>query len=94
MSDAPFYSDEDDEESGDSDEDSEDEEEERKKKKKKQGRKKGYVMDGDHRLLLRNCKPLLQSRNSSVRDHVTWIPAFIAPPLSRLSWQWPSCTIT
>lgn len=29
--------------------------------------KKSYVMDPDHRLLLRNCKPLLQSRNSAVR---------------------------
>lgn len=28
--------------------------------------KKSYVMDPDHRLLLRNCKPLLQSRNSAV----------------------------
>ena len=26
-----------------------------------------YVMDTDHRLLLRSAKPLLQSRNASVR---------------------------
>ena len=28
--------------------------------------KKPYVMDSDHRLLLRSVKPLLQSRNSAV----------------------------
>jgi AP-3 complex subunit beta len=28
--------------------------------------KKTYLMDSDHRLLLRCCKPLLQSRNSGV----------------------------
>lgn len=27
---------------------------------------KAYVMDPDHRLLLRNTKPLLQSRNTAV----------------------------
>ena len=56
MEDAPFYSDSD--ESKD-----EDEEEEDKKKKPK---KKPYTMDSDHRMLLRNSKPLLQSRNASV----------------------------
>ena len=70
VSDAPFYSDED--KAEDSSSDSEDEEEEdsaeeskagRKKKKRK---KKPYVMDPDHRLLLRNCKPLLQSRSAAV----------------------------
>ncbi|KAG1662788.1 AP-3 complex subunit beta-1 [Nymphon striatum] len=29
-------------------------------------KKKPYIMDPDHRLLLRNCKPLLQSRNAAV----------------------------
>lgn len=29
-------------------------------------KKKTYVMDPDHRLLLRSCKPLLQSRNAAV----------------------------
>lgn len=28
--------------------------------------KKPYIMDADHRLLLRSVKPLLQSRNASV----------------------------
>jgi len=30
---------------------------------------KTYVMDPDHRLLLRNTKPLLQSRNTAVSTH-------------------------
>ena len=29
-------------------------------------KKKVYVMDADHRLLLKTCKPLLNSRNGSV----------------------------
>ena len=29
-------------------------------------KKKPYVMDQDHRLLLKTCKPLLNSRNGSV----------------------------
>lgn len=29
-------------------------------------RKKPYTMDPDHRLLIRNTKPLLQSRNAAV----------------------------
>lgn len=32
-------------------------------------KRKPYVMDPDHRLLLRNTKPLLQSRNAAVRPH-------------------------
>lgn len=59
MADAPFYSDE---EGSKSEEDSNEEEEEEKKKPKK----KPYVMDSDHRLLLRNAKPLLQSRSAAV----------------------------
>ena len=39
-----------------------DDEDDRKKKQKK----KPYVMDSDHRLLLRVTKPLLQSRNAAV----------------------------
>lgn len=31
--------------------------------------RKPYVMDPDHRLLLRNIKPLLQSRNTAVSTH-------------------------
>ncbi len=34
--------------------------------KKSQTEAKPYVMDPDHRLLLRNTKPLLQSRNTAV----------------------------
>ena len=63
---AGFYSDEDkDSDESDSDEDEEDEDGEKKKKKKKP-KKKPYVMDQDHRLLLRNCRPLLQSRSAAV----------------------------
>ena len=29
---------------------------------------KGYTMDADHRLLLKSCQPLLQSRNSAVSN--------------------------
>lgn len=67
MSDAPFYSDEDEEDS-DSDSDDEESGEEGRgdKKKKKKHKKKPYVMDPDHRLLLRNSKPLLQSRSAAV----------------------------
>ena len=68
MSDAPFYSEEEEEEESESEEDSNEEEEEKEKKKKKPPKKKPYVMDPDHRLLLRNCKPLLQSRNAAVSD--------------------------
>lgn len=35
-------------------------------KEKDQKVKKLYAMDPDHRLLLRNTKPLLQSRNAAV----------------------------
>ena len=34
--------------------------------KAKKPKKKPYTMDADHRLLLRNAKPLLQSRNAAV----------------------------
>lgn len=29
---------------------------------------KAYTMDADHRLLLKSCQPLLQSRNSAVSN--------------------------
>lgn len=45
-----------------SDEDKESEEEEESTEPKK----KPYIMDPDHRLLLRNTKPLLNSRNAAV----------------------------
>uniref|UniRef100_A0A8C9ZVD0 AP-3 complex subunit beta n=1 Tax=Sander lucioperca TaxID=283035 RepID=A0A8C9ZVD0_SANLU len=52
-----------------SDEDEDEEEEEEKDKKAEapaMAKRKPYVMDPDHRLLLRNTKPLLQSRNAAV----------------------------
>lgn len=36
--------------------------------KKEQTQTKAYIMDPDHRLLLRNTKPLLQSRNTAVSE--------------------------
>lgn len=36
--------------------------------KKEQTQAKPYIMDPDHRLLLRNTKPLLQSRNTAVSE--------------------------
>ncbi|XP_064413648.1 AP-3 complex subunit beta-1 isoform X1 [Latimeria chalumnae] len=41
--------------------------------------KKPYVMDPDHRLLLRNTKPLLQSRNSAVVMAVAQLHWHLAP---------------
>lgn len=51
-----------------SEEDEDDEEEEKEKKSEAAAlaKRKPYVMDPDHRLLLRNTKPLLQSRNAAV----------------------------
>ena len=61
VEDAPFYEEDEDKSS---DEKGSDEEEGKKDTKPK---KPHYVMDSDHRLLLKNCKPLLQSRNAAVR---------------------------
>uniref|UniRef100_A0A8C3TWM5 AP-3 complex subunit beta n=1 Tax=Catharus ustulatus TaxID=91951 RepID=A0A8C3TWM5_CATUS len=49
---------------------------------------KPYVMDPDHRLLLRNTKPLLQSRNAAVRPSLPPCssPRWIPPPY----WWYPS----
>lgn len=47
--------------------DDEDDDDETKDKKENDV----YIMDPDHRLLLRNCKPLLQSRNASVSTSST-----------------------
>ncbi|KXJ22678.1 AP-3 complex subunit beta-2 [Exaiptasia diaphana] len=44
----------------------EDEDKDEDEEQKKKDQKSIYIMDPDHRLLLRNCKPLLQSRNASV----------------------------
>lgn len=40
--------------------------------KKEQMQAKPYIMDPDHRLLLRNTKPLLQSRNTAVSELDTY----------------------
>lgn len=40
---------------------------------------KTFTMDSDHRLLLRNCKPLLQSRNAAVVMGVAQLFHHIAP---------------
>lgn len=41
--------------------------------------KKTYTMDPDHRLLLRNCKPLLQSRNAAVVMAVAQLYYYLSP---------------
>jgi len=61
---AAFYPESESEES--SSEEGENDDEKVKKKKKKVT----YTMDPDHRLLLKNAKPLLQSRNSAVRHQL------------------------
>lgn len=78
MREAAFYSDEDhttttEDESHD---ESHDEEEESHDKKKK---RKPYIMDADHRLLLKNCRPLLQSRNAAVVMAVAQLYHHISP---------------
>lgn len=50
----------------DEDEDEDEEEKEKKADTLAMAKRKPYVMDPDHRLLLRNTKPLLQSRNAAV----------------------------
>ncbi|XP_056874557.1 AP-3 complex subunit beta-1 isoform X1 [Takifugu flavidus] len=47
--------------------------------KKEQAQNKPYVMDPDHRLLLRNTKPLLQSRNTAVVLAVAQLYWHLAP---------------
>ncbi|KDR14139.1 AP-3 complex subunit beta-1 [Zootermopsis nevadensis] len=66
----PFYDDEDDDDAdeGDSEE-----------QKKEEKTKKTYTLDHDHRLLLRNTKPLLQSRNASVVMGVAQLYHHLAP---------------
>ena len=56
----PFY------ESSGKEDDGEDEGEEGKGDGKQEPKKAPYIMDPDHRLLLRQAKPLLNSRNSAV----------------------------
>ncbi|XP_029910158.1 AP-3 complex subunit beta-2 isoform X3 [Myripristis murdjan] len=62
--------------------DEEDEDEEDKEKKAEaaaMAKRKPYVMDPDHRLLLRNTKPLLQSRNAAVVMAVAQLYFHLAP---------------
>lgn len=40
-------------------------------------KKKPYIMDPDHRLLLRQAKPLLNSRNASVGHHFEFVNLLI-----------------
>ncbi|XP_067357001.1 AP-3 complex subunit beta-2 isoform X12 [Channa argus] len=59
-----------------------DEDEEEKEKKAEpaaMAKRKPYVMDPDHRLLLRNTKPLLQSRNAAVVMAVAQLYFHLAP---------------
>ena len=62
--DKPFYESSEKDSSEDDSEDSDD------KDKPSVPKKPVYVMDPDHRLLLRQSKPLLNSRNSAVRKFV------------------------
>jgi len=80
LEDAPFYSNsEESDTEGEEEEEEEEEGEGGKKKKPKKKKKKPYVMDSDHRMLLRNSKPLLQSRNASVVMAVAQLYHHIAP---------------
>lgn len=85
LADAPFYSDEDKGSDEDDDEESEEDSDGGEgKKKKKSPKKKPYVMDADHRLLLRNCKPLLQSRNASV----SWLLKYVIVHVLVPEWSY------
>ncbi|KAM6970147.1 AP-3 complex subunit beta-2 [Aplochiton taeniatus] len=69
---------------GSDDEDEEDDEEDEEEKEKRaqaaaMAKRKPYVMDPDHRLLLRNTKPLLQSRNAAVVMAVAQLYFHLAP---------------
>lgn len=52
-------------------------------------KRKPYVMDPDHRLLLRNTKPLLQSRNAAVRPSLPPLPrdTIRSPPQVSISLE-------
>uniref|UniRef100_A0A8C5BX98 AP-3 complex subunit beta n=1 Tax=Gadus morhua TaxID=8049 RepID=A0A8C5BX98_GADMO len=56
-----------------------DEDEDEDKKDEALSKRKPYVMDPDHRLLLRNTKPLLQSRNAAVVMAVAQLYFHLAP---------------
>uniref|UniRef100_A0A3P8UQS3 AP-3 complex subunit beta n=1 Tax=Cynoglossus semilaevis TaxID=244447 RepID=A0A3P8UQS3_CYNSE len=59
--------------------DDEEEEKEKKSEAAALAKRKPYVMDPDHRLLLRNTKPLLQSRNAAVVMAVAQLYFHLAP---------------
>uniref|UniRef100_A0A665VK75 AP-3 complex subunit beta n=1 Tax=Echeneis naucrates TaxID=173247 RepID=A0A665VK75_ECHNA len=61
------------------DEDEDEEEKEKKAEAMAMAKRKPYVMDPDHRLLLRNTKPLLQSRNAAVVMAVAQLYFHLAP---------------
>ncbi|XP_043981401.1 AP-3 complex subunit beta-2 isoform X1 [Gambusia affinis] len=63
----------------DEDEDEDEEEKEKKAEAATMAKRKPYVMDPDHRLLLRNTKPLLQSRNAAVVMAVAQLYFHLAP---------------
>ncbi|KAM7397077.1 hypothetical protein PAMP_020074 [Pampus punctatissimus] len=63
----------------DEDEDEDEEEKEKKAEAAVMAKRKPYVMDPDHRLLLRNTKPLLQSRNAAVVMAVAQLYFHLAP---------------
>nr|XP_057930791.1 AP-3 complex subunit beta-2 isoform X9 [Doryrhamphus excisus] len=63
----------------DDDEDEDEEEKEKKAEAAAMAKRKPYVMDPDHRLLLRNTKPLLQSRNAAVVMAVAQLYFHLAP---------------
>ncbi|XP_054882546.1 AP-3 complex subunit beta-2 isoform X8 [Poeciliopsis prolifica] len=63
----------------DEDEDEDEEEKEKKAEAAALAKRKPYVMDPDHRLLLRNTKPLLQSRNAAVVMAVAQLYFHLAP---------------
>lgn len=92
--DSKFYSDEDtsnssSSSSGDDDDDDDDEDGEKKKKDKKAKEKRpesspskspgARVLDPDHRLLLRSCRPLLNARSPAVVMAVVQLFLFCAP---------------
>ncbi|KAL7867648.1 hypothetical protein SRHO_G00090320 [Serrasalmus rhombeus] len=63
----------------DDDDDDDDDDEEKKAEAAALAKRKPYVMDPDHRLLLRNTKPLLQSRNAAVVMAVAQLYFHLAP---------------
>ncbi|XP_076863052.1 AP-3 complex subunit beta-2 [Brachyhypopomus gauderio] len=63
----------------DDDDDDDEEDEDKKAEAAALAKRKPYVMDPDHRLLLRNTKPLLQSRNAAVVMAVAQLYFHLAP---------------